>query len=40
MLGENKATDALGVKVAAVPVVKAMDPGTLQDPNNQGRTLE
>jgi hypothetical protein len=40
MLGENKATDALGAKVAAVPVVRATDLGTLQDPDNQGRTLE
>ena len=40
MLGENKATDALGAKVAVVPVVRAGDLGTLQDPDNQGRTLE
>jgi hypothetical protein len=40
MLGENEATDALGAKVVAVPVVKAVDLGTLQDPDNQGRTLE
>ncbi len=33
-------TDALGAKVAAVPVVRAADLGTLQDPDNQGRTLE
>jgi hypothetical protein len=39
MLGENEVT-ALGAKVAAVPVVRAMDLGTLQDPDNQGRTLE
>jgi hypothetical protein len=40
MLGENKVTDVLGAKVVAVPVVKAMDLGTLQDPDNQGRTLK
>jgi hypothetical protein len=40
MLGENEVTDALGTKVTAVPVVRAADLGTLQDPDNQGRTLE
>ncbi len=39
-LGENEATDALGAKVAVVPVVRAADLGTLQDPDNKGRTLE
>jgi hypothetical protein len=39
-LGENKATDVLGMKVAAVPVVKGADLGTLVDPDNQGRTLD
>ncbi len=39
MLGENKVTDALGAKVAAVPFVRAADLGTLQDPDNQVRTL-
>jgi hypothetical protein len=39
-LGENEVTDVLGAKVAAVLVVRAADLGTLQDPDNQGRTLE
>ena len=35
MLGENVANDALGAKVAAVPVVRAANLGTLKDPDNQ-----
>jgi len=35
MLGKNVAINALGAKVAAVPVVRAANLGTLRDPDNQ-----
>ncbi len=35
---QNKATDALGARVTAVPGRRAADLGTLQDPN-QARSL-
>jgi hypothetical protein len=35
MLGEKVAINALGAKVAAVPVVRAANLGTLRDPDNQ-----
>ncbi len=38
VIQQNKGTDALGARVAAVPGRRAADPGTLRDPN-QARSL-